>query len=292
MTRKPSFKLLILLAVFVLVTFFGQTLAAWRTTTLDIQFVHYTQAGLPEQDVFIEPYNVRDDIPSAFIYPVEPHNPRADIPSEFIEPRDILVPQVMRVAGADAQTRTNLAKRVFAADIVTPHDPYQLGPNPLGPFQKGAALDLTLGQWLAAGGHGAYGVEGDHAELTLSFQKLVPLGRYILWCTRVAAPPRDTTVEKTCGAPGGLLHSFSADAQGQVALHLRLQVLPDSTQEMATILTLTYERDVVTWDGDLGGYGLNSHVQLFSVLPPTALTMRLESQAQTWLKGRPAIFAP
>ena len=151
---------------------------------------------------------------------------------------------------------------------------------------------MTLRQWLAAEGRGSYVLNGAHAELTLFFDKLAPLGKYTLWCTRVVEPSRDATVEKSCGAAGGLLHTFAADSLGNAALHLVLPVLPDSSREMATVLTLAYERDITTWGDDLGGYGLNSHVQLFSVLPPTALAMRLESQAETWLKGRPALMAP
>ena len=222
-----------------------------HTVKTNIKWLHYSEADLPEQDVFIELSSAHSDAPDP----------------DFIAARAIFLPNVFRVEGKSALTPAMLAKAVYAADTLVPHDPFKLGPNPLGPYYKGEALGFTLGQWLAARGSGSYALTDQEAELSLAFQSLVPEGRYALWCGRISAAPDYSEYEKACGAANGSQNRFRADAQGNGSLHLNLKALPESTPALTSVLLLSYERDSESMDGDWGGYGLSSHVQLFYAFP-------------------------
>ena len=235
--------------------------------TMQIQFLHYAQLGMPEQDVFIEPYNWLDDLPSNFIYPLRPHDWREEIPSNFIEPRSLLAPDVVRIP-AMTLAPTYLAKQLYAAVTVIPHEPLTPGAQALGPFAKGDALGLTLRQWLAARGSGMKVATGDAAELRLNFQALVPYGQYALQCVNVPSRSDADSVETDCPDWSSLATRFQPDGEGTATLWLRIPALPEGRPEWTTVLQLVYERAVIKWDGDLGGYGWNEHVQLLFPVPP------------------------
>jgi hypothetical protein len=222
-----------------------------HVVTTDIQWLHYVDANLPEQDVFIERYGAHSN---AF----DP---------DYIGAREIFVPNLFRVESKSALTPSVLAQPVYAAAALVPHDPLQLGPNSLGPYYKGEALGFTLGQWLAARGSGTYTQTDNHAELMVVFQNLVPDGRYSLWCDRMSATPDYSEVERPCGAADGSQNRFRSDAQGNLSVHLNLNALPIRTPAFTTVLLLTYEHSVESSDGEWGGYGLSSHVQLFYAFP-------------------------
>ncbi|MCX9074393.1 MAG: hypothetical protein OIN88_07000, partial [Candidatus Methanoperedens sp.] len=206
-------------------------------TMIDIQFVNHIQAGLPEQDV-------------------------------FIQRNDAAPNQVVRVEANDTRDPAILAKMVFATATTTPHDPFKLGSNPLGPYAKGASLGFTLQQWFAATGSGTYTVDGDNAEMKLSFQKLVPNGKYTVWCSRLTFPPDVKIVDSPCGAPDGSQNVLDADAQGNAAFDLKMKPLPDSSRETVSLIALAYHSDGKTHGASPGDFGLNSHVQIFFMIPP------------------------
>ena len=250
MTIKSS-KILVVLLLLVAVALGIRAGLAPHSVKTNIQWVHYSEADLPEQDVFIELKGAQLD---------------ASDP-DFLGVNAVRVPSIIRVEGKSALTPSNLAKMVYAASTIVPHDPFKLNPNPLGPYNRGEPLGFTLRQWLAARGHGTYAVSGEDAELDLAFQQLVPKGHYALWCGRVSVTPHYEEVEKVCGAKDGSQNQFRADAQGNGGFHLNLKALPESTQAFTTVLVLSYERDIDSSAGEWGGYGLNSHVQLLYAFP-------------------------
>ena len=262
-----SFALLAALMPLLMVGCGTNVSTAARAATLPVQFLHYAQMGLPEQDVYVEPYSWLDDLPSNFIYPLRPHDMREEIPSNFIEPRSILAPAVVRVDARGAQSAAYLAKHLFAAETVIAHDLSQSGVHALGPFAKGDDLGLTLRQWLAAQGTGVYEPSGDRGELNVSFQGLVPYGQYALQCVSVGVTAANDEVETDCPRWSALQTSLQPDAEGNAALRLRIPVLPQNERERTIVLQLVYEPEVTTWNGDLGGYGWNQHVQLVCTLP-------------------------
>ena len=147
------------------------------------------------------------------------------------------------------------------------HDLFQLDPDPLGPYGKGAELGFTLEEWLAATGSGAYTVVGDQAQIDLSFEKLVPNGIYTLWCAAVSVPPAYKIVDKPCGAADGSENIFTASAEGKADIHLNVKTLPDSTAETIQVLAIAYHSDGKTYGPLPGDFGLNSHVQILFMIP-------------------------
>ena len=175
--------------------------------------------------------------------------------------------KVIRLEGDAAKDPANLAKTVYAIAAATPHDPFKVGLNPLGPFDKGKALGFTLQQWLAASGIGIYSVDEENAQLELSFKNLVPNGVYTAWCSRMTFPPNPNIVDKPCGAEDGSENSFNADEKGTASFSLKLKPLEASTKETASIIAIAYHSDGKTYGASPGDFGLNSHVQIFFLMP-------------------------
>ena len=178
--------------------------------------------------------------------------------------------KVERLEGPSAKDPQNLAKIVYAAALPIPHDPFKVGSNPLGPFDEGKSLGFTLGQWLSASGIGIYSVDNSNSQLELSFKNLVPNGVYTLWCSRIKFPPEPQITDMPCGAPDGSENSFKADEKGAGSFSLKLKSLESSTKETASIIALAYHSDGQTYGPSPGDFGLNSHVQLFFLLPEPA----------------------
>ena len=185
--------------------------------------------------------------------------------------------KVIRLEGAAAKDPANLAKTVYATAAPTQHDPFKVGENPLGPFDKGKSLGFTLGQWMSASGIGIYSVDNENAELELSFKNLVANGVYTLWCSRITFPPEPKIVDKPCGAEDGSQNSLTSDAKGIGSFSLKLNPLEASTKETASMIALAYHSDGKTYGASPGDFGLNSHVQIFFLMPvPTSNATKFE----------------
>ena len=173
--------------------------------------------------------------------------------------------KVIRVEGPQAENSSNMT--VYASSEAVPHDPFKVGKNPIGPYPKGKSLGFTLQQWLEASGIGVYSVDGDNAQMELSFQKLVPDGVYTVWCSRLKMPPQPMIDDYPCGAANGTENEFKADSQGNGAFKLNLMTLAVTTNETAEVLAIAYHSDGQTHGASPGEFGLNSHVQLFYLMP-------------------------
>ena len=173
--------------------------------------------------------------------------------------------QVFRVEGSEVEEFED--EMLFAASEAIEHDPFKLGANPLGPFPKGDKLEFTLGEWLAASGSGTYIVNGSNAIMDFRFANLVENGVYTVWCSRLTFPPNVNIVDKPCGAENGSQNTFVADKDGEVAFNLALETLPQSTEETVTLIALAYHSDDSTCGSSPCDFGLNSHVQIFSIVP-------------------------
>ena len=164
--------------------------------------------------------------------------------------------EVVRVEGEQAKDINNFQ-----------HDPFKVGENPLGPFPKGESLGFTLGQWLAATGSGTYSVDGDNAELKLSFKNLVPDGIYTVWCSRLKLPPDPIIVDRPCGLEDGSGNTFKSEAIGTGSFNLKLKPLEPSDNNTVSVIALAYHSDGKTYGANPGDFGLNSHVQLYFIIP-------------------------
>ena len=181
---------------------------------------------------------------------------------------------VERVAGSGEVERVLpgeeaelLALPVYAASELVEHDLFGTSDAPVGPFEKGADLGMTLGEWLSATGQGTYTVTGNRAKIELTLENLVPNGVYTAWCSRVSYPPNINVVDKPCGAADGTENIFTANAQGNARFELELAALPPSSAETSSTIALAYHSDGKTYGAYSGDFGLNSHVQLAAPIP-------------------------
>jgi hypothetical protein len=201
--------------------------------SIKLQFVNHLQAKLPEQDVFIEKVAGSGE--------------------------------VYRVTPADNDMKAPL----YAASDTVKHDPFDAKAN--GPYKKGRALGITLGQWLAATGSGTYRCASGQGTVQLSFKKLVPNGVYTVWYAFLPMPPTQPftgTLDLPLGARDGSQNSFKSDAQGtatyRVATKPCLQLTGD---QLVAMLAIAWHSDGKTYYSDPGAFGLATHVQLFTMLP-------------------------
>lgn len=199
---------------------------------MDIQFVNHIQAGLAEQDVFIE---------------------KSSVP----------VTEVIRPVAEDVNGN---ALPLYAAASAVKDDPFKVEANPLGPFTKGRALGLSLQQWLQARGGGTYTPDGERSELHLKFEGLVPNGSYTVLTPRISFPPNFSVQPGIAGAPDGSQAMMHADASGRAAFDLTMNALPESTKETASVIILAYNSEGA-WRGE---FGKNTHQQLVAFLPAPA----------------------
>src|SRR5689334_429123 len=84
-----------------------------HASPMDIRFIHYTEAGLPEQDVFVEPGDAPEVTP-------RPRMPHTDPLTGRIISEPGWVSEIIRVEPADAQREAYLSKMLYAANTVVP----------------------------------------------------------------------------------------------------------------------------------------------------------------------------
>jgi hypothetical protein len=137
------------------------------------------------------------------------------------------------------------------------------------PFPLGQPLGFTLGQWLAATGHGTYEALDQHtALLDLQFEHLIPNGVYTVWCARVRFPPHFRLVDEPAGAPDGSENVFRADADGRASFRLKMHPLADSSDAVVSTISIAYHSDGKTHGRKAGVFGVNVHSQIGFIVPP------------------------
>lgn len=209
-------------------------LSTFSTATaapVNLQFVFHLDAGMAEQDVFVE---------------------KAE-------------GQVFRITADD----TDMTKPVFAATHAVPHNPFDPATN--GPFDKGADLSVSVGQWLGASGSGTYECQGEIGEIGLGFEGLIPDGVYTMWYFFMPMPPTQPfggTIDLPYGARDGADATFVADAVGNARFDRTIEgCLQLSGEQLLAGLAIAYHSDGLTHGGSPGDFGLNSHIQLMTMLP-------------------------
>jgi hypothetical protein len=207
-------------------------LSAQESNSADLFFVNHILMGLAEQDVYLA---TEDGM-------------------------------VQRIPG-DAPL-ASIGQPLYVAAEVQDHDPFALGEAPLGPFEMGNELGMTLGDWLKAGGHGTYTLDGDMAQVELSLNNLVPNGVYTVWCSIVTTPPEHTITDYPCGAEDGSNNMFTADENGIATFSATTAALPSTTDTSLSMVALAYHSDGNTYGTHPGDFGLNSHVHILAVIPP------------------------
>lgn len=212
----------------------GSTLAvAGESKTIEIAFITHLDAGLAEQDVYLE--------------------------------REPGSGKVYRVTGGDHEMKAPLYKTATE----TPHNPFD--PEDVGPYERGELLGMTLGEWLRQQGRGTYTYSDGTGTLALEFTGLVPNGVYTMWHAFMPATPPvpfTGTLDLPLGASDGSESVFRADAGGRAKfVHTFKPGLQFSDVWTNAILAINYHSDGKTCGGHPGKFGLVSHIPLFAMLP-------------------------
>ncbi|WP_421895200.1 hypothetical protein [Marinoscillum sp.] len=158
---------------------------------------------------------------------------------------------------------------LFATTVEVHHDPFE--PKNAGPYPKGAALGLTLREWLGASGSATYQCEGGWGTFHAEFKNLVPNSVYTMWHFFMPAPPTvpfTGTLDVPMGERDGSQSVFTTDSNGNTSFNIRFEhCLQLGENQLMSGVAIAYHRDMKTYGPLPGEFGKVTHVQLFAMLP-------------------------
>ena len=193
------------------------------------------------------------------------------IKAEMIE-QDVYVDKmsdgkVFRVTKDDAGDYSDA--QVYRTAAPVEHAP--MDASKVGPYQAGAQLDFTLGEWLSATGSATLSCDGENGSLRAEFENLVPNGLYTMWNFFAGQQlAKFHTYDLPVGAPDGSEAAFTADDKGHAAYAVTFSpCLQGTTPQLMAGLAIAYHSDGMTHGYDPGPMGNKSHVHLFTMIPPT-----------------------
>ncbi len=200
---------------------------------LDLAFIFHIDEDLAEQDIFVER---------------EPGSGEVYRPTKG--DRDMSMP-------------------LYATAEPVEHQPFD--PEALGPWPKGEALGITLGEWFAAKGTGQYSCVDGQGTLEVSFEGLVPNGVYTMWHDFMAWPPTEPfigTYDLPVGARDGSENVFITDSNGDAVFERTFKpCLQLSGEHLIADLAIAWHSDGKTYGPLPGEFATKSHVQMYLGLP-------------------------
>jgi len=202
---------------------------------IELTFVEHLEAGMTEQDVFIEQEEGSNDV-----YRVIPE-----------------------------EREKYSSNQLYASTVSLSHDVFEK--KMLGPYLKGKSLNMTLENWLSAEGTAQIQCENGKGALTANFSNLVPNGIYTMWNVFLPRPLVGPLkmLDLPIGARDGSEAKFTADGEGSANYNVSdfEHCLQLSGDQLVSVLALTWQSDGVTHASTMGSLGETSHVQLFVALP-------------------------
>lgn len=173
--------------------------------------------------------------------------------------------QIYRITAAD----TDLTAPLYASAGPIKHNPFD--PKAVGPYPKGRALGVTLGQWLTAKGSGIYACASGEGKLVASFERLVPNALYTVWYFFLPMPPTQPftgTLDLPLGARDGSQNTFVTRADGKAFYKVLFKpCLQLSGEQLASGLAIAWHSDGKAYGSEAGAFGERTHIQLFLLLP-------------------------
>jgi hypothetical protein len=142
-----------------------------------------------------------------------------------------------------------------------------------GPYVKGEALGVTLGEWLTASATATYTCEEGKATVNVSFENLVPNGIYTMWNFIEPDPITDpyTGLLWPLGARDGSQSVFKVDAQGDGEYEVVIEsCLEMSGPQTISGLAIALHSDGKTYGFQAGAFGVVTHTQMFAFFPKEA----------------------
>ncbi len=204
----------------------------------EVTFIDHIEAGMIEQDVFVE-----------------------KVPGSG---------EVFRVGKEEAIRHGDAP--LYRTTRPLPHAPFS--PKKNGPYPKGASLGISLGDWLAATGIAKHTCTDGAGRLQAVFRRLIPNGTYTMWYFRVAKDHMGcagcpfATIDFPIGARDGSQSAFVADARGNALFDASFEpCLKPGDDQLAAALAIAYHSDGETYGPSPGDLGAKTHIQLFTLLP-------------------------
>ncbi|MEM7489861.1 MAG: hypothetical protein AAF390_12150 [Pseudomonadota bacterium] len=176
--------------------------------------------------------------------------------------------EVFRPTGA---TR-DMDAALYAPAEAVPHTPLQT--ENVGPWARGKALGITLGEWFAARGEGEYTCVDGTGHVDIRFTGLVPDGLYTMWHDFAIWPPTEPFIgfyDTPFGARDGSENAFTADAEGNA--HFVRTITPClqlSGEQLISELAIAWHSDGKTYGYTPGEFSTDTHVHLYVPLPTRA----------------------
>ena len=157
---------------------------------------------------------------------------------------------------------------LYATANPVPNAPMDHGA--VGPYERGAPLDLTLGEWLAGTGVATVKCKGKIGSIKATFDGLIPNAIYTLWHSLVPRPPLDPFValDIPLGARDGSTSPFGTDETGHAVYEASISpCLQYSGVQVDTMLAIAWHSDGKTYGPSPGPFSTVTHVQVFGFFP-------------------------
>lgn len=179
-----------------------------------------------------------------------------------------------RVPGSGEVFRPTAATRDMDAPLYAPAEPVPHTPlqtENVGPWPRGKALGITLGEWFAAKGEGTYTCEDGTGHVDITFTGLVPDGLYTMWHDFAIWPPTEPFIgfyDTPFGARDGSENAFTAQSDGSAQFERTITpCLQLSGEQLISELAIAWHSDGETHGYTPGTFSTDTHVQLYVPLP-------------------------
>jgi len=210
------------------------------------------------------PYDADEGMSLTFIFHIDEQLAEQDV---FFE-RKPGSGKVFRPTGA---TR-NMEAPLYAPADAVPHTPLQL--DNVGPWPRGKALGITLGEWFSAKGSGHYTCVDGKGNVNLKFENLVPNGLYTVWHDFAIWPPTEPFLgfyDTPLGSRDGTENIFTADEHGNARFsRVITPCLQLTGEQLISELAIAWHSDGETHGPKTGEFSTQTHVHMYVPLPKRA----------------------
>ena len=159
---------------------------------------------------------------------------------------------------------------VYATVQTVANAPFTHGGSAVGPYARGKALGMTLGDFIAATGTGSYECDDGIGLVEVGFDNLVPDGVYTMWYALIPRPPLDPFValDIPLGARDGSQSPFTADGDGHADYSARFTpCLQLGGIQVDAMLAIAWHSDGNTYGASPGPFSSVTHLQIWANLP-------------------------
>lgn len=217
--------------------------------------------GVSQVESASKPYDSPVQLDLSFIFHIDEDLAEQDV---FVE----------RKPGSGLVYRPTKADRDMSLPLYTPAKPVEhqpFDPEATGPWPKGRALGITLGEWFAATGRGSYSCNDGQGWIRVEFERLVPNAVYTMWHDFMAWPPTEPfngTYDLPIGARDGSESVFHSNDKGNAIVERQFKpCLQLSGEHLMADLAIAWHSDGKTYGAIPGEFSTGTHVHMYLALP-------------------------